>query len=109
MGFWTGGKPVDSVIREREKVARGFAGFFRKTLAEPYKAPDVSTERGAGFKARPEFWHYPRRKDGTRREGEYFRAVPRDGKGRFANRFDAKEFMKSHPLLFKDKTRPRHR
>lgn len=28
MGFWTGGKPLDSVIRERAAVARAFAAFF---------------------------------------------------------------------------------
>ena len=107
MGFLRPGKPLDSEIERRKRTASGFAAFFRKTLEEPYKAPDVTTDRGASFKPRPEMWPYPRRRDGTRREGEYLRQVSRDRHGRFAKRFDVEEFKKSHPLWYQDKTEPR--
>ncbi len=103
MGFLQPGIPLEEEKRRRAGIARAFAGFFQSSRKEP---PDVSTDRGAGFKPRPEMWQYPLRKDGTRREGTYFRPTPRDKLGRFAERFDVDKFKKKHPLWFKDKKDP---
>jgi hypothetical protein len=103
MGFLTGGKPLDSVIRKRERIAPASAELFKNSLSKPYQPPDVSTDTGAGFKPRPEMWRYPRRKDGTRKEGRYLREVPRDRQGRFAMRFDLKTFAERQGLTLTPK------
>ena len=106
MGFWTAGKPIENEIQKRKSIAQWSAEFFRSLRENPPEPPEITTDKGAGYKPRPEMWQYPLRKDGTRREGTYFRPTPRDPLGKFAERFDVDKFKKKHPSWFKEKKNP---
>lgn len=98
VGFLTGGKPLEPEIRRRTAVARAFASFFKDSRERSPTPPDITTDKGVPHREM-ERWNYPLRKSGTRRDGFYFRKVWRDPKtGRFAKRFDAKEFAKKQGL-----------
>ena len=99
MGFLMNGIPTQEEKRKRSRLAEAFAGFFRRPGDKESTAPDVSTDKGAGYKPRPEMWRYPQRKDGTRREGTYFRPTPRDRFGRFSKAFDLKKFKETQDQI----------
>lgn len=96
MGFLMPGIPTGEEKRKRSRLAEAFAGFFKSSNEEP---PDVTTDKGAGYKPRPEMWQYRLRKDGTRREGTYFRPTARDRFGKFAPRFDLKKFKETQDRI----------
>lgn len=106
-------------IAERKRELRQANDARRGLFPDPEAALDaslnesfseqVSTGRDIGFKPRNEMWRYPKEKDGSRREGTYPKEIPRDELGRFAKRFDMKEFKekRSHLLIQEDEPRRR--
>lgn len=99
MGFLPPGIPLQEEKRRRSGLAAAFAAVFGPGRKKKTKAPDVTTDKGAGYKPRPEMWQYPVRKDGTRREGTYFRPTARDRFGKFAPRFDLEKFKKTQDRI----------
>ncbi len=70
---------------------------YEEARNRPFK-DSINTDKGVP-RTKQEEWKYPIRKDGTRREGTYFRSVRRERDSpRFAKRFNAKEFAKKHNL-----------